>query len=154
EAAIPVAEQHADATRTVGKITLVQDHDVLLAVAVEVGRHDGRRTQAHRERDRRRKTKAEQISVLQRFNRQPTPRRTGAWRPTAGMVATQSGYTPSAKRADRKHGSVLSEGEPVGKAWPGRLHWSRSGGIDASSYKVSTRGLANSGASNAAARSP
>ena len=48
KAAVAVPQEHADTTRQIGKLTLVQDHDVLLAVGVEVLRLHGLRPQTYR----------------------------------------------------------------------------------------------------------
>src|SRR5262249_26368998 len=64
-----------DTVLEIGRQTRVQDHDVLLAVVVEVRRHHGSRGLAHRERDRGRKTGAEEGAVLQRLQGQPRTHR-------------------------------------------------------------------------------
>jgi hypothetical protein len=77
ERAIPVAEEHAHAADAVGQLALVQNDNVLVSIA-EVCRHDRLWAQTNGECDRRSETNSGQTSILQRFQGQSTPHRTGS----------------------------------------------------------------------------
>src|SRR5262249_25611201 len=122
EAAISIAAQHADIARAVGNLTLVQDHDVRLAVVVEVPRHHGFWLKTHRERDRGRKAETEQGAILARFQGKSAPRPTGARQSTPGNSAALAKQSRQDHEYTflRKGRQIRNPSEQLGTAPPTR----------------------------------